>query len=106
MVVLDKNKYFTEEQTIKLLSLICDKQIHMMINDNSYYLDDDYKIYEKLKIKINALKVPKRTCKNCACNECASNKDTYTPCNNCKICSKTDNLERWNDKDAECFCKE
>lgn len=102
---MDKNKYFTKEDRKLLLELICNEQIHMIIKDNTKYLSDKYKRLEILKAKVNALEV-KKICETCACNECASNEDAYNPCGNCKICSKTDSLERWKDKSAECFCKE
>lgn len=102
---MSSNKCFTKEERKLLLELICNEQVHMIIKDNTKYESEKYKKLEELKIKVNALEV-KKTCENCACNECASNEDTYDPCSNCKICSKTNSLERWTSKNAECFCKE
>lgn len=102
---MSNNKYFTKEERKLFLELICEKQINMIIVDNTKYESYEYKMLEELKIKVNNLEV-KKTCETCACNECASNADSYNPCANCKICSKTDSLERWMDKSEECFSKE
>lgn len=98
-------KHFTKEDRKMLLELICNEQILMIIKDNTKYLSEKYKKLEELKAKVNSLEV-KKTCENCACNDCASNEDAYNLCDNCKICSRTDTFERWKDKSAECFCKE
>ena len=99
---MSNNKYFTKEERKLFLELICEKQINMIIEDNTKYESYEYKMLEELKIKVNNLEV-KKTCETCACNECASNDDNYDPCANCKNCSKTDGFERWMDKSAECF---
>lgn len=102
---MNNTNYFTKEERKMLLELICNEQIHMIIKDNTKYLSDKYKKLEELKAKVNSMEI-RKSCENCACNECVNNADDYEPCNNCKVCSKSDSSKGWKDKNAECFRKE
>lgn len=55
----NKNYFTTEDKKI-LLELICDKQIHMIIKDNTTYISDKYRKLEELKTKVNSFKIQER----------------------------------------------
>lgn len=47
---------FNKEEKRLLIELICDEQTNMIVEDNSLYGSNRYKLLEELKIKIKDLK--------------------------------------------------
>ena len=46
---------FSKEEKRLLIELICEEQTNMIVNDNSLYGSNKYRLLEELKIKIKDL---------------------------------------------------
>ena len=51
---MNTNKFFDTDKKV-LLDLICNEQVHMIINDHNNYESDKYKRLERLKVLVKDL---------------------------------------------------